>query len=166
MNDYLIVPTEREQLVLKQLTVEDAPSYFGAVDASREHLSQFGDETATKYPNLESVEESLKNPPDPSKLRFGIWDNDIFVGSINLKPDTEGTEIGYWLDSRHVGHGYATFALKTIAHYATQRFGKPHAWVTKGNDKSVAVMKRAGFVHTNTHDNKLIFELPVITKPV
>jgi len=161
MNPVLELPTEQETVVLRQLTPEDASAYFEAVDANRDHLRQFGDNTAEKYPTLESVEESIANPSNPDKLRMGIWDDETFVGSINLTPSDDGSdaELGYWLDGRHTGKGYATVAAKALAGYAKNKFPKVHAEVVDGNEASSRVLERAGFKQTAREAGKLIFEL-------
>lgn len=158
--------TERPPVIVRQLKLEHASAYFDAVDANREHLSQFGDDTAAKYPNLKSVENSITHPLDPRKLRFGIWVAGVFAGGINARPLVDGqdpgidkAEVGYWLDSRHTGRGYATIALRAVSSYAADHIGRPYAWVADGNDKSVAVLERAGFTHIRDSGDRHIFEL-------
>lgn len=162
----LVIFTEQSPVLLRQLRPEHALDYFEAVDANREHLSQFDDDTATKYPDLESVKASIDKPYDRDKLRFGIWASNIFVGSINVRPVINGrdpsnsrAEIGYWLDSRYTGQGYATIALRAVSSYAAHHIGKPCAQVTKGNEASIAVLERAGFTHIRDYDDKHIYQL-------
>lgn len=161
MNVPLFVPTEQESIVLRQLTIDDAPAYFAAVDANRDHLSQFGDETAAKYPDLQSVVNSITDPSNPDKIRMGIWDGDTFVGSANLTPDVEGqaTELGYWLDERHTGKGYATLATTVLSKYALPRFHRVYAEVVEGNEASVRVLERSGYQQTAIEAGRLVFEL-------
>jgi RimJ/RimL family protein N-acetyltransferase/mannose-6-phosphate isomerase-like protein (cupin superfamily) len=155
----LELPTEQETVRLRQLTIADAPAYFAAVDSNRDHLSQFGEDTNSKYPDLASVVASIANPTDPNRLRLGIWDKDTFVGSANLTPDEYGAEIGYWLDSRHTHKGYATLATRALAHYAAGRYPHVHAEVTEGNEASVRVLERAGFRQMAAEAGRLVFEL-------
>lgn len=162
----LVIFTEQSGVLLRQLRPEHAVAYFDTVDANREHLSQFGNETAAKYPTLETVEDSIVKPTDKDKLRFGIWAAGVFVGSINAEPmlngrnpDADRAEMGYWLDRRHTGHGYVTTALKAISSYAADHIGRPFARVMEGNEKSVAVLERAGFTHTYDKDQWRYFEL-------
>jgi RimJ/RimL family protein N-acetyltransferase/mannose-6-phosphate isomerase-like protein (cupin superfamily) len=169
VNTPLTLRTEQDPVVPRQLTVEDAPAYFAAVDANRDHLSQFGDETAAKYPDIQSVVNSIATPSNPDKIRMGIWDGDTFVGSANLTPDEDGhaTEIGYWLDARHQGHGYATVAARALAIYGQKQFGKVYAHVStepmeigdRVNDKSVSVLERVGFKRTAREAGRLVYEL-------
>ncbi len=160
MNTPLALQTEQEPVVLRQLTVEDASAYFAAVDANRDHLSQFGDKTATKYPDLQSVVSSIANPSNPNKIRMGIWDGSTFVGSANLTPDEDGqaTELGYWLDARHTGKGYATLATTALSKYAASRFHRVYAEVVEGNEASSRVLVRSGFEQTAKEAGRLIFE--------
>lgn len=160
MAEIFLLPTEQEPVELRRLTFDDAPYYFGAVDANREHLSQFGDETASKYPDLNAVEESIKNPDNPNKLRYGIWDGEQFVGSINLTPDEdhEDAEIGYWIDSRYTGHGYATLATRALAKYAQTRFDRVTADVHADNMASRRVLEKAGFWSIDKASPMVIYE--------
>lgn len=169
MSEVLTLPTERENIALRQLTIADAPVYFEAVRANKEHLSQFGDDTYKKYPTLESVEESIIHPKDPNKIRMGIWDDGLFVGTVNLTPDEDGkaAEIGYWTDGRRLRKGYASLAARALSQYGLERFGKVYAKVTteetetgeRANEKSVGVLEKVGFKQIAKETGRLIFEL-------
>lgn len=158
MPESLILPTDREDVILRQLSTEaDDVAYFEAVNANREHLSQFGDATADKYQSLDDVRNTRMNAGD--KIRMGIWAADNFVGTVNATPDEEGAEIGYWLDARYTGHGYATLATKALSAYALQRFPKVHAEVVEGNDSSSRVLERAGFNEIEREGGRIAYEL-------
>jgi RimJ/RimL family protein N-acetyltransferase len=163
----LSISTERQSTFLRQLSSEaDDLAYFNAIDANRAHLSQFGDETAAKYPTLEAVIEARLHPSNPGKLRFGIWNKDTFVGSINLTPDEyNGAEIGYWLDERHTGNGYATLAARALGKYGRKRYSMVYANVTEGNVASEAVLERAGYQMLAREAGKAVFALHGITRP-
>jgi RimJ/RimL family protein N-acetyltransferase len=164
MNEVLVLSTEQECITLRLLsTTADDAAYFEAVNANREHLSQFDDSTAKKYRSLEDVRNARLNAGD--KVRMGIWYGDTFVGTVNATPDEEGAEIGYWLDSRHTGHGYATLAVKALGAYVAEHYPKVHAEVVEGNDASARVLERAGFKRTAEKAGRLIFELSQIKNP-
>lgn len=153
-----IIPTERTSVTLRQLSNEaDDAAYFAAIDANRAHLSQFDDNTANKYRTLEDVTTARLNAG--SKIRMGIWDGDTFVGTVNATPNKNGTEIGYWLDSRHTGHGYATLAAKALGHYVAGASGSVYAEVADGNEASVRVLERAGYTQVAENAGRLIFAL-------
>ena len=159
--------TDSPTVVLRELSTEaDDSAYFNSVEASRDHLSQFGDETAAKYPDLESVRAARTHPANPDKLRLGIWDDNTFVGSINLTPDPEGNaEIGYWLDVRYLGRGYATIATQSLAHYGARRYRNVYAIVAEGNLASEAVLERAGFHIRARNIGHTVFNLSGIDNP-
>lgn len=157
----LEVPTERISVALRQFTLVDAEPLFVLINGNREHLSQHGDDTAQKYPDLESVAKSISNPPNPLKLRFGIWDGQIFVGSVNLTPQerSDEAELGYWLGSQFTKKGYATTAARTLADYAVRELGykKVFAKVVKNNKPSIKTLERSGFVRTGEADGDFIY---------
>lgn len=137
--------TERNGVKLRQLTIENAPAYFAAIDASREHLGDIAD----KYPTLESVEASILKPDNRKKLRMGIWDGDIFVGTATLTHEAQTAEIGYWLDANNTGQGYATLAVRALADYANNMsFNRTLAKVRAENEAGIRVLDRAGFRRT------------------
>lgn len=163
----LRLTTEQSGLMLRQLATEaDDVAYFAAVDASRDSLSQLGDEADVKHPNLGSVAEARIHPSNPDKLRLGIWNNDAFVGGINLTPDKYGSAaIDYWLDSRHTGHDYATLAAKALAVYGSRRYSQIYASAREANLAGRAVLERAGFKVLSNELGRTIFELSKIEKP-
>lgn len=166
MEHPLRIYTERSGVELRQLASEtDDIAYFEAVAANREHLSQFGDATANKYPDLESVKDARENPSNPDKIRMGIWDRDTFVGSINLTPDDDGqAEIGYWLDARFVGRGYATIATKALARFAAKTYSSIYAVVNEGNTASEAVLERSGFQYNGREIDQKVYVIYAAAK--
>lgn len=149
------LPTEREGVVLKEIIAEDAPAYYAAVHRSRSHLSEFSEETSRKYPDLESVEASIGGS---DKLRMGIWNGDVFVGTVNLTPQGDSAEIGYWLDERYIGRGFATIATKSLTSFALKKFTAVRAEVPRDNMDSIHVLERAGFNQVSESDDDLVFE--------
>lgn len=138
-------------LTLRQFTPEDTEAIFELIDNSRDHLSQHGDDTARKYPTLDTVRESIEHPANPNRLRFGIRNHeDQLVGTINLTPNEENPdigEIGYYLGSSHTGKGYTIVAVNALTDYAFTQlhyqtlFGK----VAQANISSIKVLQRAGY---------------------
>jgi RimJ/RimL family protein N-acetyltransferase len=156
----LIIPTNCGNVVLKQLVPADAPLYFLLVDADRPHLSQFGNETASKYPDEASVLQSILNPPNPKKLRFGVWEGESLVGTINLTPLGKGRgEIGYWTSKAFCRMGYATIASRTLAAYAKRRLGLKRviARAYPKNVESHGVLARAHFKQVRRTEKSYYF---------
>ena len=166
MENILIIIVVDDCIQLKQLVAEDAVHYFNLVDKNRGHLSQFGDETAKKYESLEQVSESIINPKNKSRLRFGIWVKDVFVGTINLtlNEDTKGNpiaEIGYLLGECYQGKGYIGKSLARLIQYAFHEMDiqMVYAEVENGNERSVNVLTKAGFQEDYPLENKRLFYL-------
>lgn len=153
----LFLQTPSPEVTLRELTVHDAPHYFSAVDASKEHLSQYGDNTAEKYPDVNAVAKSITEPNDPTKLRMGIWNGDSFVGSANLTPDGVDAEISYWLDVRHTGNGFASLAVAGITGYGLARYAYLKASTHVDNHPSQAVLERSGYVRSVRKADQLPF---------
>lgn len=143
----LEIHTERPGLILRQFTPEDARPLFELIDRNREHLSQYLDDTSDKYPDYESVLLSMIDPSTPEKLRFGVWDGDVLVGTVNLLPNNRSAVLGYWIGAEYTKNGYATEAAKALCQYATDVLG--FAWlmafVHKSNFTSQNVLRRCGF---------------------
>lgn len=150
MTERITIRAVTETIYLKQLSPKDAARYFSLIAYDSDHLRHFGDTTADKYPDVVSVRDSIAHPKNPEKLRFGIWDNDHMVGTINLTPSVDGeAEIGYWVGKEFVGHGYAARALKLLTGYATEvlHYDVLYCEVAVGNTASARTVKKSGFSH-------------------
>lgn len=145
MPEPIIIPTEREGVVLRELTEADDAVYQESYDYSRPEISVFDETGPFNYRTVEQVRESREKAKASGKLRLGIWDGDTFVGMVGRTPLGNEAEVGYWLDSRHTGKGYATIATRAVVQYDGDRFDTVFAKVNEGNDKSIAVLERAGF---------------------
>lgn len=132
-------------LVLQELTVAYARTYYSVLDRNRAHLSRHGDYQDEANATEAWVAEHLTHPaPD----RFGIWLDEHLVGRVDLvhaAPPRYG--LGYWLSKEATGHGYATTACATLIDYAQSQRGATDifAGVTHGNHRSVALLQRLGF---------------------
>lgn len=56
-------------------------------------------------------------------------------------------EIGWSLNVRHHGKGYATEAVQAVLGWGARRFGRCVAMIDPGNEPSLAVARRCGFHH-------------------
>lgn len=73
--------------------------------------------------------------------------HDIIVGTVGLKPSKLGrAEIGYWSDTEGKG-GYIADAVIELCNMAeVQGLGEIYGKVALDNEKSAAVLERAGFI--------------------
>ena len=80
------------------------------------------------------------------------------------KPDA--VEVGYTVFPEFRGHGYATEAAQALMDWATETHGVRRfiASVAPGNEPSLAIVRKLGFVHTGEQWDEedgleLVFEL-------
>ncbi len=145
----LVIQTEWLGCALRQFIPEDAAPLFALIDRNRQHLSQWGDTTAQKYPDFKSVLTSITNPLNPERYRFGTWNQGQLVGTINLTCRSERTaEVGYWIGSEFCKQGFARIATAALVSYAFTMFDLEYivADVQTSNLASQTVLKRAGFL--------------------
>lgn len=148
------IKAPNDTIVIRQLLMEDAQTYFNLIDHDRDHYSQFDDITAKKYQVVEDVEASIQNQ-NPNKYRFGIWDGDLMVGSNNLTVSEDNrAEIGYWVGAQYTGQGYATRALKPLLEFAftNLQLNEVFTNIVVGNEASRKTVEKAGFVLKGVDD--------------
>lgn len=138
--------TDRDDVTLRLLSPADAEAYVALLRGNAAHLTRFGDYTEQlETPAAVYAERfGAQHPP----IEFGICLDDILVGSVALVPvDPPRFGLGYWLAESACGRGVATTAVRAIVAYAERDLGATdvYAGVTHGNDKSAAVLRRAGF---------------------
>lgn len=149
------------EVILRQFTPQDAEEIFALIDRNRDHLSQHGENTADKYPTLESVRESIENPKNPNRLRFAIRNRDgRFIGSINLTPDEDNAkqaEVGYYLGEEFSKQGYMGRALEMVTNYGFQNleYETIYGDVAETNIASSNVLLKAGYKETSRSNAKI-----------
>jgi len=174
-HERVILQSADDTVILKQLLPEDAEKYFELVDASREHLSrkyssQRKDITSGKYPDLQSVIDSIIPPEDLGKskaklkYRFGIWDGDLMVGSDNLTPLGNGcAELGSWIAKRYTGHHYhyAARGRRLLVDFAFNQLNLDElvCKIEMGNEASRHSVESSGFTLTEEKVGGWIFIL-------
>lgn len=150
------------RILILQFVPADARPLFALIDRNRGHLSQFDDETADKYPDFESVLDSILNPKDPNRLRLGIWCEGDLAGSINFTfGHRNAAEIGYWVGSEFCRQGLATVATRSIIEYAKRLVNVDRVTANAhiNNLASRIVLTRAGMEETHRSDTHVFFAL-------
>jgi RimJ/RimL family protein N-acetyltransferase len=141
-----VLRTEFDGVVLRELTADDAEAYHALLVANREHLTRFGDYRDEVSRSLPEVRRRLAEPSG-QHVRYGIHADGRLVGRVDLiavEPPRYG--LGYLLDGRATGRGYATGACRAVIEFAVAhlRATDVFAGVTHGNAASVAVLRRLG----------------------
>ena len=160
----IIIQTERADVLLRQLALEDSPDLFDLIDQNRTHLSQHGDMTAEKYPDIDAVVCSIVCNPNPDRLRFGIWRSETLLGTANLTPNDLASYgyLGYWIGSAYTRQGIASTATRALVAYAFESlyWTEVVAEAHRDNEGSKKVLRRCGFDLVRTKDDILVFRLP------
>jgi ribosomal-protein-serine acetyltransferase len=151
--------TEIDGLWLSSLAAGSLDEYYSLVDRNREHLTRYGDYAELGAATLESIRDDLASNPDQA-FRLGIRLN-VLIGRVDLVPREPGNYVlGYWLDEGQTGHGYATAACRAIIEFARTR-GATTVWagVTKGNESSLDVLRRLGFIEVQDMGSYVRYQL-------
>ncbi len=147
---------ETERLFIRAAGREDAAAAYAAVSASRAELTPWIS-WAEQEPDLDAVRESLVRARARftlrEDLRFHLFlreDRACFVGSTGLHHidwSVPRFEIGYWLDTRFTGQGFATEAVRGITDFAFRELEaeRLEIWCDPRNERSAAVARRSGF---------------------
>lgn len=166
MAEFVVNP----EVQIHHLTIEWVPELFELIDRNRPHLSQFSDNTAQKYPDVQSLLDSVARPLNPDRERFIITYQDAVAGSINITPDDSDDsssarphEIGYYVS------GEEDFKAKgiasTAAHILTNLYiDRPTvsdviAYVHPKNYASQRVLEKVGFVRVDEYE-RYVFQRP------
>jgi RimJ/RimL family protein N-acetyltransferase len=142
----MVIETSRRGVTLSRLRPEDGEPYATLLRDNRAHLTRLGnyaDEVATP-----ATEYARQFGDDGPALAFGIYEAGALVGSVALVPVAPPKfGLGYWLAEHACGRGLATLAVTAAVTYAAQELSATDvfAGVTHDNDRSVAVLQRAGF---------------------
>jgi len=142
----MIIETSRSGVILGRLHPEDAERYATLLRENRAHLTRLGDykdEVATP-----ATEYARQFATDGPALAFAIYEAEAMVGSVALVAvDPPKYGLGYWLAANACGRGWATLSVEAAVTYAARELSATDvfAGVTHGNDRSVAVLQRAGF---------------------
>jgi ribosomal-protein-alanine N-acetyltransferase len=137
----------KEDIQISILSEDDAEELFLLIYRNREHLSQFGEGTAKKYPDVESVKQSIRACP-LEMVRFVIKNNGVIVGFIKItQKNIRLAEIGYYLGKEFTGKGYTKIAVTQIEEYAknTLEIKELYGVVKKDNIASIKVLQSCGF---------------------
>lgn len=151
MSEALVIPTTDPNIILRRMTTLDEDiAFFESVESSREHLR--GVSTATKYQTLEDVTGARLEAG--GQLRMAIWlrekRDDTFVGYVQGTPRDEPgiAEIGFFVDSRHTGKGYAALGARALALYMSSQGFEVFAQALPENSASIRSLQNAGFRQT------------------
>ena len=137
-----------ETVQLQQFGIGDARALFEVVDYDRSHLRAFAPNLVQDVTSVDTALTRLANF-DTTKIKFGIWDEGLLRGGIDLMPQAGGrAEVGYWVGGEHTGNGYASRATGLLARWTFRTmvsFDTVYAKIRTENLPSQRAISKAGF---------------------
>lgn len=138
------------RLVMRPMRVEDADDLYAAV-VSRDSVMRW---LATGHAESREAAAAMCEQHVEHWARHGYGafavrdaETEAFLGRVGLRnrPD-HGVDLGFAMDPRAHGRGYATEAGRACLDLAFGRLALPvvYAFVLPGNEPSVAVLRRLG----------------------
>lgn len=151
---------------LRELRREDASAVHALKVRNRDRLTRHRDWTIPDDYAVADVEVELESSEYP-KRSFGIRHGDDLVGVVSLTAVTQDSwSIGYFLDADSTGRGVASAACAAVLPLAQESGAREiYGVVTRGNDASDAVLKRAGFHLLQTTPRSTRWWLPLTLDP-
>ncbi|ALG07528.1 GNAT family N-acetyltransferase [Kibdelosporangium phytohabitans] len=153
--------TADPRLRLRTLDMADVEDYWRLVEHNRDHLGRHGDYAELRAADREMIRAGFAHPLD-GEFALGIRVDGDLVGEMVLTPvDPPRYSLGYWLDEKAVGNGYATNAGRALLMWARENTGitDVYAGVTFGNRPSIAVLDRLGFTEVSDQDTYTRYRL-------
>lgn len=138
--------------MLRELTVDDAPRLYAAVDANRAYLREWLPWLDSQQGPADSL-EFIKNCREKSKqgtgLTLGIELQGELVGVVGfheIDHENRQASIGYWISASHQGKGLVTKSCKRLIDYAVDdvKLEKVIMRIAPGNTPSRRVAERCG----------------------
>jgi len=134
---------------LRELSVEDAPLLFAAVERDRAHFDRWLRWT----PGLRSVSAAaalIEELPPKGGLHLGLFLEGELSGGVicwKIHPHHRGAEVGYWLADAAQGKGLATRMAGAMVEHLFREKGvhRIEMLTAEANLRSRAVCERLGF---------------------
>lgn len=147
---------EGDGVVLRRWSRDDHDAIVAARDAS---VSEFADFLPGVTADLADVDAFLVGVAGTfdadTDFHYAIVDGDDIVGQVSLhRRDGGPAEIGYWVRTDRVGHGFATRAVRALTEAALADDGIDDVEILcdEANARSRRVAEKAGYRHVETVD--------------
>ena len=154
MNAKDSVPIMSRTVTLRYFAPEDAPKVFVMSQelGMRTWLpDQVYESEVRAVEVLRYLIEKCRDPGTPSLAPYvlGVCLNNSgeLIGHVGLSPLNGQTEVGYAIEAKHQGKGFASHAVRAMSEWALTRFALPRVLgiVATDNGASCKVLQYAGF---------------------
>lgn len=147
-----------EDIVLQEITLEDAEDIFHTIDSQRDYLGQwlpFVPLTQTVDFSMSFIQSVLNTPFENREHTFVVRYKGAFAGLVGFRDTDRGnrkTEIGYWLSEPFQKRGIATQSVQALLQFAFEDLGMNRIQIrcAVGNLPSKQVPQRLGFTFEGT----------------
>ncbi|WP_173917191.1 GNAT family N-acetyltransferase [Halobacillus sp. Marseille-Q1614] len=146
-----------KKVYIRPLEVEDSKDMAVFQRDNRAFFEKFsmerGDEFYSEDTQRSRIKDFHEEMLKDDGYYFGIFkqEDDQLAGTINLfqvlRGSLQGAFVGYFIDQKHNGHGFATEAVELIVEYAFKelQLHRIEAGVMPRNIASIRVLEKAGF---------------------
>ena len=148
-----------EDLAIKRLSAAHAAALFELIQRNRSHLTQHGD--YRELVDLDAATLAARLSLD-TEAAFGIFLQGELIGTVTLIHYQKGVcGLGYWISSEQTGRGYVGLSCQALIDLARSHLDVREFWagITHGNEASIAVVSRLGFVLERTQPTHLSYLL-------
>jgi ribosomal-protein-serine acetyltransferase len=147
-----------DELKMRIIEKRHAQEFYDLIDGNREHFGRW----LTWIHGIEAVVDAdgfiqryLNKYADSNGILVGLWHMNTLVGAILIREidhSVKCSEIGYFIDERCQGRGWATRMCQAMITYVFEELGMNKVLVqcTSGNDRSISLPKRLNFRHEGT----------------
>jgi RimJ/RimL family protein N-acetyltransferase len=141
-------------ICLKAVTEEDAPSFFKIILENQCHFAEL-EFIAPTFDSVDSVVSAIKRLEEQRKngegASYGLWENGNLIGLFAISNIDWGhcsADIGGWLIPDVMGRGLAFRVLISLKDYCLEsgKFSSVRAVTTIGNLKAQRALLKAGFI--------------------
>ena len=146
------------RLLLRALTVRDAPACFAAIDGSRKHLGHWFtwvEEIRRVKDVINYIRICQEHRRERTEFSYGIFRETELIGDISLMEvslDDRRGELGFWLVRDATGRGYMTEAVAGLsrASYRHLNLDRIEIYCEPPNAACRGIPRRLGFTHEGT----------------
>lgn len=160
------MPAQQGKITLRRFTPGDAEKIFRM--SQEDTLAQFlPDQVYQNYEETCGVLEVLiqfsEEPFHPEKVPYVLGvllNNNELIGHVGVSRIDEGLEIGYAIEKRYQGCGYATQAVLQMLHKleTTREVHEVYGIVDPDNEASQKVLEKCGFKKAENKSGKMVYK--------
>ncbi|HLW01383.1 MAG TPA: GNAT family protein [Ktedonobacterales bacterium] len=152
------------RVVLRPYRLEDAEALHTAIQESRAAFERWLPGLVENHQTAEQSQTFIQRAQalwaQREKFHGSLWESSSgrFLGDLSVTTidwSIPACTLGYWLRLSASGQGYVSEAVERLSTYllTEQHMQRVAVWCESGNQASIAVAKRLGFVYEGTLRN-------------